>query len=473
MSKLIKVTNKDVIWNYLGYGITFGINVVLLPLVLRYLTSSELGLWYVFSSIGVLITLFDFGFAPQVARTITYVFTGAKEITKTGINQNIDKQEPNYELLRNLISSSKLLYFIIAITSLILLLTIGTVYINYINKNGFNSNILLAWVIYCIGCFINLSYSYYNSIFRGIGLFISLNKAIVFSRGTQFIFSFVLLLLDFGILAVTIGYTINTIVFRLYLAYIYKKQNIFDATIDSITIKFSERIELLKIIWHNASRDGLVTISSYLVLQSNTILCSLYFGLEKTASYALTVQIITFIASFSTIVYGSIQPVLVEASIMNNISVKKQYYSMAWIMFIFSYFISIFFFIILGLPLLSLIKSNTKIELGIFLLYSFYVFLQTNSTLSASYISTSNKLPYAFPFIISAVIAVILAIILAEFTNMNVEGLILAHLFVQLLYNMWKWPMFVFKELKTNPWNMFLDTFNLFKQKYLFKDSLK
>lgn len=469
MSKLIKVTNKDVIWNYLGYGITFGINVILLPLVLRYLTSSELGLWYVFSSIGVLITLFDFGFAPQVARTITYVFTGAKEITKTGINQNIDKQEPNYELLRNLISSSKLLYFIIAITSLILLLTIGTVYINYINKSGFNSDILLAWVIYCIGCFINLSYSYYNSIFRGIGLFISLNKAIVFSRVTQFIFSFVLLLLDFGILAVTIGYTVNTIVFRLYLAYIYKNQNIFGATI--ATIKFSERIKLLKIIWYNASRDGLVTISSYLVLQSNTILCSLYFGLEKTASYALTVQIITFIASFSTIVYGSIQPVLVEASLTNNISVKKQYYSMAWSIFVFSYFILIFFFITLGLPLLDLIKSNTKIELGIFLLYSVYVFLQTNSTLSASYISTSNKLPYALPFIISAVTAVILAIILAKFTVLNVAGLILAHLFIQLLYNMWKWPMFVFKELKTNPWNMLLDTFILIKQKYLIKDS--
>jgi O-antigen/teichoic acid export membrane protein len=469
MPKLIKVTNKDVIWNYLGYGITFGINVILLPLVLRYLTSTELGLWYVFSSIGVLITLFDFGFAPQVARTITYAFTGANEITKTGINQNIKNNEPNYKLLRNLISSSKLLYFIIAIISLILLLTIGTVYINYINKNGFSNNILLAWVIYCLGCFINLSYSYYNSIFRGIGKFVSLNKAIVFSRSTQFIFSFVLLLLDFGILAVTIGYTVNTIVFRLYLAYIYKNQNIFGATI--ATIKFSERIKLLKIIWYNASRDGLVTISSYLVLQSNTILCSLYFGLEKTASYALTVQIITFIASFSTIVYGSIQPVLVEASLTNNISVKKQYYSMAWSIFVFSYFISIFFFITLGLPLLDLIKSNTKIELGIFLLYSVYVFLQTNSTLSASYISTSNKLPYALPFIISAVTAVILAIILAKFTFLNVAGLILAHLFIQLLYNMWKWPMFVFKELKTNPWNMLLDTFILIKQKYLIKDS--
>jgi O-antigen/teichoic acid export membrane protein len=472
MPKLIKVTNKDVIWNYLGYGITFGINIILLPLVLRYLTSTELGLWYVFSSIGVLITLFDFGFAPQVARTITYAFAGASKLTKTGINQNINNNAPNYELLRNLISSSKLLYFIIAIISLILLLTIGSVYINFINKNDFNNTILLAWIIYCLGCFINLAYSFYNSIFRGIGKFVSLNKAIVFSRSTQFIFSFVLLLLDFGILAVTIGYTVNTLVFRLYLAYIYKKQNIFGTTIDSDTIKFSERIQLLKIIWHNAARDGLVTISSYLVLQSNTILCSLYFGLEKTASYALSVQIITFIASFSTIVYGTIQPVLVEASLTNNIAVKKQYYSMSWTIFFFSYLIVVSLFVLFGVPLLTLIKSNTRIELGIFLLYAVYVFLQTNSTLSASYISTSNKLPYALPFIISAITAVVLAIIFAKFTSLGVIGLILAHLFVQLLYNMWKWPMLVFQELKTNPWHMFQDTFTLIKKKYLVKGSL-
>jgi hypothetical protein len=121
---------------------------------------------------------------------------------------------------------------------------------------------------------------------------------------------------------------------------------------------------------------------------------------------------------------------------------------------------------------LDFIESNTKIDLEIFLLYAIYVFLQTNSTLSASYISTSNKLPYALAFIISAITAVVLAIILAKFTSLNVIGLILAHLLIQLSYNMWKWPMDVFRELKTNPWKMFQDTFSLIKDKYLAKGYL-
>ena len=76
----IKITNKDIVWNYLGYGITFGINVILLPLVLHFLSEEELGLWYVFTSIGALVTLFDFGFAPQIARNITYAFSDRKSV---------------------------------------------------------------------------------------------------------------------------------------------------------------------------------------------------------------------------------------------------------------------------------------------------------------------------------------------------------------------------------------------------------
>lgn len=469
MNKVMVVTDKDLVWNYLGYGLTFGSNIILLPLVLRYLTSSELGLWYVFSSIGVLVTLFDFGFAPQLTRMITYAFAGASEWTKAGIKKISKSTSPNYELLGNIVSFSKLFYFIIAALSFIFLLIFGSVYIKHISNNGLNNNIVAAWIIYCLGCFFNLAYSTYNIVLKGIGKFVTLNKAIVLSRITQFLVSFVLLIFDFGILAIAIGYTVNTLVYRLYLAFFIRRHHFFAAKFNFLEPKFIESIQLWKIVWHNASRDGLVSISNYLVLQSNTILCSLYFGLEKTGAYALSVQIITFIASFSTILYSTIQPILVEASLTHNMAVKKQYFSLSWTIFILTFVIVILLFAGFGIPFVTAIKSNTRIELGIFLLVAFYVFLQTNSTLSASYISTSNKLPYALPFIISAISAVILSVIFAKYTQFGLYGLILAHLFVQLLYNVWKWPLVVFRELNTNPLRMFLDSFILIRNNYLVK----
>ena len=126
----IKITNKDIVWNYLGYGITFGINVILLPLVLHFLSEEEVGLWYVFTSIGALVTLFDFGFAPQIARNITYAFSGATELLKIGYKES-DKQQqtPNTKLLMEIVSASKFLYFVFIIDLYISTLSVITSYI--------------------------------------------------------------------------------------------------------------------------------------------------------------------------------------------------------------------------------------------------------------------------------------------------------------------------------------------------------
>ena len=79
----------------------------------------------------------------------------------------------------------------------------------------------------------------------------------------------------------------------------------------------------------------------------------------------------------------------------------------------------------------------------ILFLYAIFMLLTTNFNLSASYISASNKLPYAKSFIISALLSVILALIFARFTETNIYGLIIAHLIVQSLYNNWKFTFCV------------------------------
>ena len=58
----IKVSNKDIIWNYIGVIMTLGSNFLLLPFMMVYLDSNQLGLGYVSQSIGNIVVLFDFGF---------------------------------------------------------------------------------------------------------------------------------------------------------------------------------------------------------------------------------------------------------------------------------------------------------------------------------------------------------------------------------------------------------------------------
>lgn len=79
--------NKNLLWNYIGYGVSLGVNLFLLPIVLFFLSSEELGLWYVFLSISTFINLVDFGFSPQLARFVTYAYTGAGVLQKEGVDR--------------------------------------------------------------------------------------------------------------------------------------------------------------------------------------------------------------------------------------------------------------------------------------------------------------------------------------------------------------------------------------------------
>ena len=53
-----------------------GINVILLPVILRYLNSAELGVWYTFTSLYGLAMLIDFGFQTIITRNISYLWSG-------------------------------------------------------------------------------------------------------------------------------------------------------------------------------------------------------------------------------------------------------------------------------------------------------------------------------------------------------------------------------------------------------------
>ena len=68
----VNVRKKDLLWVYASRFLTLGINILLLPLIMRYLSEDELGLWYVFSSIAPDVNIFDFGFNSTISIHMTY-----------------------------------------------------------------------------------------------------------------------------------------------------------------------------------------------------------------------------------------------------------------------------------------------------------------------------------------------------------------------------------------------------------------
>ena len=81
----IETRNKDIIASYLNIIVSLCSNILLLPILIYYLNANILGIWYVFVSIGGIVSLLDFGFNPAIARVVSYAWCGCTCLKKENI----------------------------------------------------------------------------------------------------------------------------------------------------------------------------------------------------------------------------------------------------------------------------------------------------------------------------------------------------------------------------------------------------
>ena len=112
-----------------------GGNFLMLPFLLYFLNDDAYGLWNVYVSLGGIVALFDFGFNTTFARNITFCWSGAKKLDKESVEsrRNLDN-EPDFTLMKKVLITCKRIYLVISAAALLLLWTLGTVYILYLTR---------------------------------------------------------------------------------------------------------------------------------------------------------------------------------------------------------------------------------------------------------------------------------------------------------------------------------------------------
>jgi O-antigen/teichoic acid export membrane protein len=420
-----------------------------------YLDSEILGLWYVFLSIGGIVVLFDFGFNPTFARNIAYSWNGTEKLIKTNAEIS-NNSEPNIVLLKKVIKTCKYIYLSVSISALIILLSFGTMYVMNVSES-LNSNIVIySWTTYSLAVFLNLYYGYYATFLRGVGAVSELNKVSIISRLGQIIISVGLLMLGFDLLGVALGYLAYGLFLRVLSKYAFFKYRGIGLLIskDSTIVHKSEVIEMFSVMWHNAWRDGLVSVSNYLANQASVIIASMFFSLSVTGIYSISIQLVTAIATISGSLYNAFQPSLQAAYVKNNIRESKRLMSIAMTVYTLLFLSGVFLLIFIGIPILAKVKSDINFNIPILIGISFYTFLLKNHSFYASYISNTNRVPYTKAFVLSSLGSVLLAVIVLEFSSLGIWGLIISQIVTQMVYNNWKWPSVVMSELNTNIFEM-------------------
>ncbi len=446
----IETTKKDIIWNYIGVLVSFGYGLVMMPFSVYFLDKDTLGLWYVFQSIGAIAVLLDFGFSPTFGRNINYCWSGATELQKEGVVFAEGSGEPDFYLMKRVMRTCKVIYGIISSVALVFLLTAGSGYILYVTDFENSKAYLAAWIIYAVAVFMNIYFGYCGSFLRGVGAVAENNKAVVAGRAVQIILTIVLLACGFGIIGCAAAYLSYGVIFRSLANHKFYKYKNIGKSLNAVEEKVekSQIKEMFSIIWHNAWRDGLVSLSGYLLSQASTIICSLFMTLAQTGVYSLTMQVASVISNVASALYSTQTPVMQSAYVTKNEDKLKRSFSISVVAYIAIFAVGAAGFSTVGIPLLRIIKPDEPVTVPLALgvcLSQFIIHLRNCYT---SYFSCTNRLPYVKSLLGSSVFSVVLAVILMGVFNLGTAGLILSQIISQAVYNIWAWPAKVHRELK-------------------------
>lgn len=443
---MINLRKKDYIWSYVSSILAMGINVAILPFVLFYLDSSSLGLWYVFASINNLIMLLDFGFTPTLARNIAYVWSGAHEIEATGTDVSVRETCIEKNLYAKTLTTSRYIYGVISLIATVILFGIGTVYIRAISPVGDLDYFTIAWIVYAAAILLNLYFNYYSAFLRGIGAVAENAKGTTLAKVVQLVLTPLFLMLGFDILGTSIAYLLSSIVLRIALRlYFYSFKGVKES-LGNATIHFSNNdiLKLFKTVWHNAWRDGLVSVSMFCCLQANTLICSYILGLSSTGTYGLVIQITSAIVAISNVSYTTVQPKLQEFALQKRAKESSRLFARAVGVYCFTSSIMSVAFILFGPSLVRLLGKDFNMSLGVFVAICVYMIMYRGNNIFISCISNYNEIPYYRAYIVSGILTVISSYLLASLTNIGLWSLVIPPFLILLAYNFWKWPMIVF-----------------------------
>lgn len=445
----MKLSNRDYLWSYIGVFLSLSANIIMVPFIMYYLDGDHYGLWGVFQSLVGITVLFDFGFSTTFGRNINYCWNGAERLEKTGAVYSTSK-EPNFYLMKKTMAACQRVFLIISGCTLLLLLTVGTLYIRHISAAINPSESITAWTIYAVAIFMNLYFGYYNAFLRGVGAIEQVNKAMVYARIAQIGLTIVLLMSGLGLIGTGIAYLAYGTLFRVIGKREFYNYKGIGKGLKSITVKIpgAEIKDTFITVWYNAWRDGIVSLANYLAGQASTIIVSLYMPLTQTGAYSLGIQITTAIAQIAGAMYRSNQPILQSAYINNDKEGQRRTMSLIIVSFSILDISGLLFATLIGLPLLRLIRPETVVAPLTLLGLGIYQFVLYFRNCYASYFSCTNRLPYVKAFLISSITGVALSMLTLGVLNMGIWGIIVAQLISQGAYNAWYWTLKAHQEME-------------------------
>lgn len=438
---------KELIWGYLSQFLQYGAALLILPLLLRKLSSAELGIWYVFLTINNLIAMLDMGFTPTLARNVSYVLAGAKKLCKDGHDVVGEGGEANYDLLLAVIRAAKLIFLGMTGAAVLVLGVGGTWFVWDVSQGQVATDaMLVAWATFAVAMVVNLYFKYFTPLLQGRGLFAAYYKALAISNLGFIAVAAILLELDWGLAGVSVGFLASAVIGRI-LSGLYFYDKAFSAKLASAIRNPIPAAAVVSTLWSNSWRLGLVVVGAFLTLRANTLLASACLDLPTTAIYGLTLQVFTAIMNVCMVAITIQQQKLAALRVADRRDELFRIVSFSQAATVLLYVVFGVIVVLFGNDLISLVGSQTQMLSGPLLgVVAVMFFLELNHSSATVMIVTRNTVPFWLPSIVTGVMIVSVSVAGLRIFDFGVWWLVAAQFVCQAVYNNWRWPQVLARE---------------------------
>jgi hypothetical protein len=434
---LKRLSNSTVAWYWLYNGLRLASGVILLPLVLHKLPTPELGMYYVLMAQVALVPLVDFGFGPTIGRFVSYAMGGAKTIQAQGIAQPGASHAPNYKLVWELLSASRILYRYLTLALLVIVGIAGTLAVELrVHETACPNLTRLAWAATLLSTLFDIYSSYWGLFLR------SMNQVLVGVRiglvayVLRLTVTGVLLVCGGGLLSMPLGALVGTVVGRWWAGAKCRQ-----LLAGQPPTEKAEAKKLFAILWPNSWRTGVQMVAGYLTANGNTQICNYMFDLSATAQYGLSVQLVG-VASGMACVWTAVKWPIVGQYVARHDyqALQRMLRPRVWLQNL-SFLFMAAVLVLCGPYLLKLFGSGKQmLPAGWVCLMSLDAFLLMQFSLWGTLIFTQNRLPYLWPTVATNVLSFLLSLNLVAFTSLGLGALVLGPLIAGSLFNYWYWP---------------------------------
>lgn len=437
MKWLTKIIKSASLWAIMGVALRVGSGIITLPLALRVLSPSELGLYYTFLSLTGLVMLLDFGFSQTIGRNAAFAMGGAKEFQAVGIPESTGKEEPNWVLLAELFSAVKIWYHGAGSLLAVLMLVPGSMYLDpLIHEAGLSDQYLWCWWFFAAVTVFSFVSTYWPGLLLGIG---SVKSAARIGMISQ-VFGLVILLVGLLSGAGLWSYGLSSLASTAISIFSTRKAFSRDAKLAlEVRVNRGNRNRVLLRLWPMAWRQGVVMLGAFLIQRGNTLICSAKLGLEETASYGFTSNLLNLVFQMAIIPLSLAWPLIGRLRVNHDFGRIRQIFFLRLYGGLGVAVIALICIALWGNLALKILGAQTSLlSTPLLAIFGIMIWLETHHSQYASLVLSENKNPFVWAATLSGVAIFFLSWWAAG--TWGLLGMILAQGAVQLACNNW-WPV--------------------------------